>query len=336
MPEKSTGSLFVKLTTFALHVSACFVLASAASADNHLLPSWEDTASRARIIAFVTAVSDPGSDDFVAAAERVAVFDNDGTLWAEQPVYFQLLYAVDEARRKVAADPSLASKTPYKEVLQDDLAALAAGGHEALFALLFASHSGTSNRDFRESVARWLSTARHPSMNRPFTHMVYQPMLELLDYLRAKEFSVYIVSGGGTEFIRVWSNDVYGIPPERVIGSRVVMEYQDGDSPQLLRKAKIAHLDDGPGKPVGIQQMIGRRPILAGGNSDGDFEMLRWTTTESGPGLGMLIRHTDSEREWAYDRDSKIGRLTRGLDAADENGWLVVDMKRDWSTVFPE
>ncbi|MEL7045999.1 MAG: HAD family hydrolase, partial [Pseudomonadota bacterium] len=261
---------------------------------------------------------------------------NDGTLWAEQPAYFQLLFAVDRARAQLAEDPTLESRSPYREIATDDLGALLAGGHDALFKLVFATHAGRSTEEFRREVLDWLASARHPRSDRPYTKMVYAPMLELLDYLSARGYRNYIVSGGGVAFLRAWSEDVYAIPPERVVGSRLELSYQAGETPVILRGDALAHVNDGPGKPVAIQQIIGRRPVLAVGNSDGDFEMLRWTTTGDGPRLGVLIHHTDGEREWAYDRESSIGRLDRGLDAAPENGWIVVDMKNDWRRVFPD
>ncbi|MEM9760774.1 MAG: HAD family hydrolase [Pseudomonadota bacterium] len=300
------------------------------------LSSWGATPTREAILGFIEATVDPANDAFVQPEDRIAVFDNDGTLWAEQPAYFQLLFAVDRARAQLAEDPTLKSRSPYRELAADDLGALLAGGHDALFDLVFATHAGLSTTEFRSEVLDWLASARHPGTARPYTKMVYAPMLELLDYLRARGYRNFIVSGGGVGFLRAWSEDVYAIPPERVVGSRLELSYQEGDTPSIMRGDALAHVNDGPGKPVGIQQIIGRRPVLAVGNSDGDFEMLRWTTTGSGPRLGVLIHHTDGKREWAYDRESSIGRLDRGLDSAEENGWVVVDMKADWRRVFPD
>ena len=300
------------------------------------LPSWSDSASRTAIMDFVAEVTDEESDGFVPASDRIAVFDNDGTLWAEQPAYFQALYAADMAKAKLKANPSLAAESPFKELAEGGLGAVASGGHEALFGLLEVSHANISNAEFQASVAQWLESARHPTSGRPYTAMVYQPMLELLDYLRANGFSTWIVSGGGVSFIRVWAEDAYGIPKNQVIGSRNKLSFEETASgPVFMRDEGIAHINDGPGKPVGIQQVIGQRPIMAVGNSDGDFEMLSWSTS-LGPSLGVLIHHTDEEREWAYDRDSSIGRLDRGLDESEERGWIVVDMKSDWKQVFPE
>jgi hypothetical protein len=300
------------------------------------LASWNPSQSRNAITAFVERVSNRGSADFVPAVERIAVFDNDGTLWTEQPLYSQLLFALDIAGEQLDADPTLANRSPWREVASGDAEALAGLGRQGLFELIFATHAGTTETDFADEVMAWLAVARHPRLQRPYTETVYQPMLELLDYLRARDFRVYIVSGGGVSFIRPWAEDVYGVPPENVIGSRVDLEYRmvDGTG-DLFRKAQISHVNDGPGKPVGIQQVIGRRPILAAGNSDGDFEMLEWTTTGPGPRLGVLLHHTDAEREVAYDRDSVVGRLDRGLDEAPDRGWVLVDMARDWKQIFP-
>lgn len=315
-------------------VAAVFLVSPLGAAD---LPSWRDVSSRAAITAFVARVSDHASPDFVAPEQRVAVFDNDGTLWAEQPLYSQLQFALDVARQQLAADPTLAERSPYREVATGDPAALAGLGREGLLNLVFATHAGLSEDEFAASVRDWLATARHPTLARPYTATVYTPMLELLDYLRAHDFDVYIVSGGGVAFLRAWAEEVYGVPPQNVIGSRVALDYRVEDGvPSLYRRADIAHINDGPGKPVGIQQVIGRRPIMAVGNSDGDFEMLEWTTGGAGPRLAVLVHHTDAEREVAYDRASSIGRLERGLDEAGARGWVLVDMARDWKKVFPD
>ena len=321
---------------FRFAVASIVAVSGSFSIAEDALPSWADSAARAGIIEFVRVVTDETSDQFVPASDRIAVFDNDGTLWAEQPFYFQALFAADIAREKLEANPALASDSPFKELAEGGLASVAAGGHEALFELLQVSHAGISNAEFQASVAKWLESARHPTTDRPYTSMVYEPMLELLDYLRNHGFSTWIVSGGGVSFLRVWAEDAYGIPKDQVIGSRNVLVFEDSDEgPFFMRETKLAHINDGPGKPVGIQQVIGQRPILAVGNSDGDFEMLSWSTSLS-PGLGVLIHHTDSEREWAYDRDSSIGRLDRGLDESNDRGWIVVDMKSDWKQIFPQ
>ena len=300
------------------------------------LPSWNDSDSRSAIIDFVEAVSDPGGDRFVPVADRIAVFDNDGTLWAEQPVYFQLMYAVDVVAVRAEADPSFASSDALKAAAARDLAGVMAHGEAGLIEVINASHSGMSVTAFQAHASRWLDETTHPSKDRPIGSLVYQPMLELLSYLRDNGFSTYIVSGGGIDFIRAISEDTYGIPPHQVVGSMGNLEYEvAGDEPVIMKTGGIAFIDDKAGKPVGIMRRIGKRPIFAGGNSDGDFEMLEWTTAGDGPRFGMIVHHTDAEREWAYDRNSHIGRLIRGLDEGPLRGWTIVDMARDWAEVFP-
>ena len=313
---------------------SCVAIGAHPESHEEALPSWSDTATRARIIDFVSRVADPGDPAYLPPAERIAVFDNDGTLWAEQPAYFQLFFAVDLAREQLADDPKLAERSPWR-VATGDLATIAAGGEEGLLALVMATHTGMSEAEFTGRVRNWLVEARHPQRDVAYTALVYQPMLELLDYLRAHDFTPWIVSGGGQSFLRAWAEDVYGIPPQHVVGSQLGIEYRAGAEPSLERTAEITHVNDKSGKPVGIQRAIGRRPILAVGNSDGDFAMLEWTTGGTGPSLGVLIHHTDGERAWAYDRDSSVGRLDRGLDHAPDAGWIVVDMQRDWEQVFP-
>jgi len=300
------------------------------------LPSWNDTAARQRIIAFVQAVATPGSADFVPVAERIAVFDNDGTLWSEQPAYFQLLYAMAWVKAHADAHPEWRQQQPFKAVLDGDLKALAASGEQGIVELVMASHAGMTTAQFDQSVREFLATAKHPKTQRLYTEMVYQPMLELLAYLRANGFTTWIVSGGGAEFVRVFSEPVYGIPPEQVVGSRIAMAFEmRPDGPVIVRQPKIEFIDDKAGKPVGIEQQIGRRPIAAFGNSDGDLQMLQWTAAGDGPRLMLLVHHTDAEREWAYDRASIIGKLDVALDQAQKDGWVVVDMKQDWKVVFP-
>jgi phosphoserine phosphatase len=301
-----------------------------------LLPSWNDTATKSAIVDFVARVTDPASPDFVPEAERIATFDNDGCLWSEKPVYFQLLFAIDRVKAMAAEHPEWKDKQPFKGVLEDDLAAVAATGEHGLLELVMASHAGMTTAEFEQVVEDWLATARHPQLDHPYTELVYQPMLELLDYLRSHGFKTFITSGGGIEFMRPWVEEVYGIPPEQVVGSSIAVEYEVRDGkPVLVRRPEIDFIDDKEGKPVGIHKFIGRRPIAAFGNSDGDFQMLEWTTAGAGPRLGVIIHHTDNEREWAYDRDSHVGRLDRGLDEADERGWVVVDMKADWAVIYP-
>jgi phosphoserine phosphatase len=300
------------------------------------LPSWNDGPTRDRIVSFVEVVTDPDGDAFVPVAERVAVFDNDGTLWSEKPLYFQLLYAIDFVKAHADAHPEWKGRQPFEAVLQDDQKALAASGTKGILELVMASHAGMTTTQFDESVRAYLATAKHPTKKRRYPELVFQPMLELLAYLRDNGFSTWIVTGGGVEFVRTFSEAVYGVPPEQVVGSsiEVVFEMRD-DGPVLRRQPKIHFVDDKGGKPVGIHRFIGRRPIAAFGNSDGDLEMLQWTAAGDGARLLLLVHHTDAEREWAYDRDSVVGKLDAALDEARTRGWLVADMKRDWKVVYP-
>ncbi len=299
------------------------------------LPSWNESESRSQIISFVEAVTDPGSADFVPSPERIAVFDNDGTLWSEQPVYVQLVFAIDRVRALADEHPEWKTTQPFKAALEGDMEALLAAGKPGLLELLMASHAGTTTEEFAAIVLDWIASARHPRFDRAFTELVYQPMLELLGYLRDNGFQTWIVSGGGIEFMRPWAFEVYGVPPEQVIGSSIKtrFELRDGE-PVLVRLPEVNFIDDKEGKPIAIHQFIGRRPIAAFGNSDGDLQMLQWTTAGDGRRLGVIIRHTDAEREWAYDRESHIGRLDKALDEAAERGWVVVDMKEDWGRVY--
>lgn len=308
------------------------------------LPSWQDNANSQRLHSFIKDVSDESSANFVAPDDRIAVFDNDGTLWAEQPAYFQLFFAMDRVRAMADADPDLKKEwlqqQPFKSVLESDMKSLVATGEAGLIKLVMASHTGhdaVTTAEFEARVKEWIATATHPDTGKLYTDMVYQPMLELLDHLRANDFRVYIVSGGGMDFVRPWAERVYGIPKENVIGSRVAIEYEyRNGEPVLLRRPKIGFIDDKAGKPVAIHQFIGKRPILAFGNSDGDLQMLQWTDANDKPHLSAYIHHTDAEREWAYDTDSHIGQLKQGLKQASEKDWLVIDMKQDWKHVFPK
>ena len=300
------------------------------------LPSWNDGAARNSLIEFVTRVTKKGGPDFVPDMDRVAVFDNDGTLWAEQPFYFQGLFAMDRVRSLAPRHPEWKEKQPFKAVLENDLKTLAAAGPERLIELLMATHAGMTTDEFEQIVKDWLATARHPKFKRLYTDLVYQPMLELLAYLRANGFRTFIVSGGGIEFLRTFSEGRYGIPPEQVIGSSIVTKYEVRDGrPVLVREPKLEFIDDSAGKPVGIHKFLGCRPIAAFGNSDGDFQMLEWVTSGSGPRFGLLLHHDDAEREFAYDRASVVGQLDRGLNEAAKRGWSVVSMKTDWKRVFP-
>jgi phosphoserine phosphatase len=300
------------------------------------LPSWNEGPAKQAILAFVARVTTPGRPDFVPPSERIAVFDNDGTLWSEQPLYFQLAFAIDRVKALAPQHPEWKTTPPFQAVLEDGREALAAAGEHGIVELVMASHAGTTTDDFAGIVREWLATARHPRFDRPYTEMVFQPMLELLDYLRENGFRTWIVSGGGVEFLRVFAEEAYGIPPEQVLGSSIATELQIRDGrPVLVRLPKIALVDDGAGKPVAIHQSIGRRPIAAFGNSDGDLQMLQWTAAGDGPRFAALVRHTDGEREWAYDRKSPVGRLDAALDEAGRRGWTGVDMRRDWRVVHP-
>ena len=300
------------------------------------LPSWSDGATKRSVVSFVERVTKGGSADFVPPTERIAVFDNDGCLWAEQPMYFQAFFIFDRVKALAPQHPEWKEQEPYASVLRGDLKSALAGGEHALVELATATHAGTTTEEFDAIVRDWIATAKHPKTGKPFTGMVYQPMLELLTYLRANGFKTFIVSGGGIEFVRAFSERVYGIPPEQVVGSTIRTRFETRDGrPVLVRLPEVDFVDDKAGKPVGIQRHIGRRPLMAFGNSDGDLEMLEWTTAGGGPRFGLIVRHTDAEREWAYDRQSHVGRLDRALDAAPERGWIVVDMKRDWSRIHP-
>jgi phosphoserine phosphatase len=299
------------------------------------LPSWNDGATKARIVAFVQAVTEPGGKDFVPVPERIAVFDNDGTLWAEQPAYFQALFIRDRIHALAPQHPEWKTQEPYASLLKGDLKAVLAGGEKALLQLAMSTHAGMTTDEFRQTVSDWIATARHPKTGRLYTEMTYAPMRELLVYLRANGFKTWIVSGGGIEFMRPWAERVYGVPPEQVIGSSIQTQYEvRKGQPVLVRLPALNFVDDKAGKPVGIHQHIGRRPIAAFGNSDGDFEMLSWATSGAGARLGVIVHHDDAEREYAYDRKSHIGKLDRGLNEAGALGWTVVSMKDDWKTVF--
>lgn len=307
-----------------------------AAADADPLPSWNEGATKRAILAFVAATTTEGSTTFVPAPERIAVFDNDGTLWAEQPIYFQAAFAFDRVRELAPQHPEWAQQEPFASVLKGDTAQALAGGEKALLALVMASHAGVTSDEFAAIVQQWLAHATHPQTGRPYTEMVYQPMLEVLTYLRAHGFKTFIVSGGGIEFMRPWAERVYGIPPEQVVGSSIKTTFEVRDGvPVLVRLPEVNFIDDKAGKPVGILTHIGRRPIAAFGNSDGDLQMLQWTAAGPGARFCMLVHHTDAEREWAYDRASHIGRLDKALDEATAKAWAIADMKADWKTIYP-
>jgi len=299
------------------------------------LPSWNDTASKKAIVAFAEKVTKPGSPDFVPAPERIATFDNDGTLWAEQPMYFQFFFALDRVKALAPQHPEWKTQEPFASLLKGDVKGALKGGEKAMMEIVMATHAGMTSDEFEKVVADWIATAKHPKTGKLYTEMVYPPMLELLTYLRAKGFKTFIVSGGGIEFMRPWAERVFGIPPEQVVGSSVKTKFDVRDGkPVLVRLPEVNFIDDGPGKPVGINQHIGRRPIAAFGNSDGDLQMLQWTAAGPGARFCLIVHHTDAAREWAYDRQSSIGKLDKGLDEAKARGWTVVDMKDDWKKVF--
>ena len=310
------------------------IVSAVAAADP--LPAWRDGKAKQTIVRFVEEVTQKGGTAFIPPAERIAVFDNDGTLWVEQPMYVQLAFALDRIKALAPVHPEWKDKQPFKAAIEGDLRTVAAGGEHALLELLMATHAGMTTDEFAQTVEDWLSKAKHPRFNRPYTDLVYQPMLELLTYLRANGFKTFIVSGGGIEFMRPWTEKIYGIPPEQVIGTSIKTKYEVRDSkPVIVRLPEIDFIDDKDGKPVGIHKFIGRRPIMAFGNSDGDFQMLEWTTSSPGSRFGLIVHHTDAVREYAYDRESSVGRLDKALEEAKAKDWTVVDMKKDWRRVFP-
>jgi len=300
------------------------------------LPSWNDGKAKQSVVEFVAKVTNSGSPDFVPPAERIATFDNDGTLWAEQPLPVQLFFALDRVKALAPQHPEWRKKDPFKKLLSTPKEEKVAVTEPELMQILTATHAGMTTEEFEKIVKDWILSAKHPVTKRPYTEMVYQPMLEVLAYLRANGFKTFIVSGGGIEFMRPWTEKVYGIPPEQVIGSSIKTKFELRDGkPVLVRLPEINFIDDKAGKPVGIQQHIGRRPIAAFGNSDGDLQMLQYTAAGSGARFCLLVRHTDAVREWAYDRQSHIGQLDKGLDEAAAKGWTVVSMKNDWKRIFP-
>jgi phosphoglycolate phosphatase-like HAD superfamily hydrolase len=323
------------LTTATLASAATLFGRTVTEAADTVLPSWNDGKAKQLIVDFVTKVTKSGSADFVPAPQRIAAFDNDGTLWAEQPIYFQLAFALDRIKVLAPQHPEWATKEPFASPLKGDLKGALAGGEPAILSIVAATHTGISTEEFEKAVSDWIATARHPKTKLLYTQMVYQPMLELLAYLRANGFKTFIVSGGGAEFMRVFSEKVYGIPPEQVVGSTGKVKFQMvNGKPVLMKLPEIQLVDDKDGKPAGIHQFIGRRPILTFGNSDGDQQMLEWTAAGSGARFMGLVHHTDAVRESAYDKQSSIGHLDTALTEAQSKGWLVVDMKSDWKTIF--
>jgi len=322
-------------TLRAVGLAASLLLASSSAIAAEALPSWQDGPAKQRIVGFVQAVSTVGGKEYVAPAERIAVFDNDGTLWSEQPTYFQLAFALDRVKELAPAHPDWKTTQPFKAALEGDMKALAATGEKGIAELLAVTHAGMTTEEFAAIVREWVRTAKHPTLKRPYTELTYAPMRELLDYLRANGFQTWIVSGGGVEFMRVITEELYGVPPQQVVGSSIKTRYEvRNGQPAIVRLPEIDFIDDKAGKPIGIHKAIGRRPVAAFGNSDGDFEMLEWTTASPGARLGVIVHHDDAAREFAYDRSSHIGKLARGLDEAPQRGWTVVSMRNDWKTVF--
>lgn len=300
------------------------------------LPSWNEGSTKEAIISYVEAVTEQGGSQFIPEPDRIATFDNDGTLWAEKPVYFQFFFAMDRVKSMSAEHPEWKEKQPFKAVLENDLHTLASLGEHGILEIVMATHAGNTIEEFEQISKDWLSTASHPRFERPFTDLVYQPMLELLQYLRANGFKTFIVSGGGIEFMRPWVEQVYGIPKDQVLGSSIKAEFKIVDgNPVIERLPEIDFIDDKAGKPVGIHRFIGRKPVFAAGNSDGDLQMLQWTDSNNYTSMQLYVHHTDADREWAYDRESSVGRLDLGLDQAEEKKWTVIDMKKDWKVIFP-
>ena len=300
------------------------------------LPSWNEGGSKADIMSYVEEVTNPASTSFIPVEDRIATFDNDGTLWSEKPAYFQLFFAIDRVKAMASEHPEWKDQQPFKAVLENDMQTLMSFGEHGLLEIVMASHAGNSVDEFEQIVLDWLGTSKHPRFDRPYTELVYQPMLELLDYLRANDFNVFIVSGGGIEFMRPWVEGVYGIPKNQVVGSSIKTEFvmEDG-TPVIRRLPAIDFIDDKAEKPIGIHKHIGRKPVIAVGNSDGDLQMLQWTDSNAYKSLQLYLHHTDAEREWAYDKESSVGRLDKGLDEAQQKGWTVIDMKNDWNTIYP-
>jgi phosphoserine phosphatase len=300
------------------------------------LDSWNEGAAKQSIIDYVTDVTNPSSANFIPVEDRIATFDNDGNLWSEQPAYFQLFFAMDRVKAMASEHPEWKIEQPFKSVLENDMKTLSSFGEHGLLELVMASHSGMSTEEFEQIVMDWLANSKHPRFDRPFNELIYQPMLELLDYLRANDFKTFIVSGGGIEFMRPWVYKAYGIPSDQVIGSSIVTEFDyNNGNPIIKRLPKIDFIDDKEGKPIGINKFIGKKPVFASGNSDGDLQMLQWTDSNTYKSFQLYLHHTDAEREWAYDKDSSVGRLDKGLEEASSKGWTVIDMKNDWKVIYP-
>lgn len=329
------GLLFIGLTTFCTPKEESQTTEKTQKVET-VLPSWNDGASKDKIIQFVEKTTNPSNSDFVPENKRIAVFDNDGTLWAENPIYFQLYYAIDFIKKHAEEHPEWSENPTLNAILQDDLHGASEGGMKALAEIIKVSHAGMTEDQFSSSVREWLQSSTHPETGKPFTKMIYNPMVELLEFLRENGYKTFIVSGGGIDFLRVWAEEAYGIPPYQVVGSSLKAEYKEFEGKnQIIKLPELDFFDDKEGKPVGIHQNIGMKPIIAAGNSDGDYKMLEYTTVGDGQSLGIYIHHTDSVREYAYDRNSHIGQLNKGLDDAEKMGWIVVDMAKDWKTIYP-
>lgn len=317
-------------------LSSCNKKEITARSGNDPLPSWNNGKTKAAIINFVNQVTNEQSPDFIKIEDRIATFDNDGNLWSEQPMYFQLFFAIDRVKYLADEHPEWQIQQPFKAVLENDIPAMLSNGHKGLLDLMMATHTGMTTEKFNELVKQWLSQSRHPRFNQPYNKLIYQPMLELLAYLRANQFKTFIVSGGGIEFMRAWVYEAYGIPPDQVVGSSIktVFDYNEG-SPVIRRLPEIDFIDDKSGKPVGINKFIGKRPVFSSGNSDGDLQMMQYTAGGEGKRFMLYLHHTDSVREWAYDKESHVGRLDKGLEEAVKNNWTVINMKTDWKIIYP-
>ena len=331
---KNVNLLLILIGTLVL--SGCFNQEKKETIQTDPLPSWNEENTKQAIIDYVMDVTNRESENFIPVSERIATFDNDGNLWSEQPLYFQFIFAIDRIKALASEHPEWKNQQPYKAVLEDDQEELLKQGMHGLLELVMASHAGMTTEEFEAVVKDWLATARHLRFDRPFTDLVYQPMLELLNYLRDNDFKTFIVSGGGIEFMRPWVEEVYGIPPDQVVGSSIktVFEYNNGN-PVIKRLPEMDFIDDKEGKPIGIHKFIGKKPVFASGNSDGDLQMMQWTASNKHKSFMLYLHHTDAEREWAYDRESHIGKLDKGLDEAKEKGWTVIDMKKDWKSIYP-
>ncbi len=328
---------FVTLITCSTLIISCNSKLEKKPTFQETLPSWKDTDSKLNIIKFVEQTTNPNDSSFIPKKDRIATFDNDGTLWAEQPFYFQLYFSLNRIKELAPEHPEWKETQPYKAVLEDDFETLSEMELNNLLGLVLTSHTGNTTQEFEQSVVAWSQKAKHPTKDVPFQALVYQPMLELIDYLKANDFKVYIVSGGGVDFMRAFLTDIYGIPKEQIIGSRIKTQFiENEDQFKIIRLPEIEYIDDKEGKPLNIEKIIGKKPVVAVGNSDGDLDMLQWSTMSKHKTLQIYIHHTDSIREWAYDRDSKIGKLDKGLDVANAKQWTIVDMKNEWLTVFPE